>query len=339
MVKAKWIILISSAIILFGCENVFVDPANSNLNLEDFEATWERVNTVYPYLEFKEINWDSIYLVYKSRAEEAKGDEIFTVLIEMLGELKDMHVHVKTNGGRSISTYYAPRWIKDKFTFHPVVVRNYFDKELKITGEGTIEYEIIQENIGYIYMGTFDEDYLINSFSEALDYVKNTKGLILDIRHNNGGSYQNLVTVVSRFITSLLEKPEYYVLGQLIPLPPFEPQGDFQYINPVVVLINGVCYSTGDIFPEVMKQISTVTLVGDTTGGGSSGSTGPAPAEYNLPSGKRIFIGTTDWRGYNGLPLEWIGCPPDIRVEQTEEDILSGRDKQLESAIHILNSN
>jgi len=336
MIKKKLILIISSAIILSGCENVIVDPAESNLNVEDFEAAWERVNTVYPYLELKEINWDSIYLVYKPSAEEANGDEIYTVLIEMLGELKDMHVHVKTAGGRSISTYYAPRWIKDKYAFNPIVVRNYFDKELKITGEGTIEYEIIQGNIGYIYMGTFDEDYLTNFFSVALDYVRNTKALILDIRHNNGGSYQNLVAVVSRFVTSPLEKPEYYVLGELIPLPPFEPQGSFQYINPIIVLINGVCYSTGDIFPDIMKQISGVTVVGDTTSGGSSGSTYSALAEYELPSGKRIYVGTTDWRGYDGLPLEWIGCPPDIRVEQTKEDLASGRDKQLKFAIDML---
>jgi C-terminal processing protease CtpA/Prc len=336
MIKKKLILIISSAIILSGCENVIVDPAESNLNVEDFEAAWERVNTVYPYLELKEINWDSIYLVYKPSAEEANGDEIYTVLIEMLGELKDMHVHVKTAGGRSISTYYAPRWIKDKYAFNPIVVRNYFDKELKITGEGTIEYEIIQGNIGYIYMGTFDEDYLTNFFSVALDYVRNTKALILDIRHNNGGSYQNLVAVVSRFVTSPLEKPEYYVLGELIPLPPFEPQGSFQYINPIIVLINGVCYSTGDIFPDIMKQISGVTVVGDTTSGGSSGSTYSALAEYELPSGKRIYVGTTDWRSYNGSPLEWVGVAPDILVQQTKEDIEKGIDKQLEYAIDML---
>jgi len=336
MVKIKSLLIISAALILTSCEDIIVTPAVSNLNVEDFEAAWERVNSVYPYIEYKQINWDSFYTVYRSRAELARGDEIYTVLIQMLGELKDRHVYVKTDGGEYISTYYPPRWLKDKYSYNPIVVRNYFDKELRITGEGRIEYEIIQGNIGYIHMATFDDNYLLNYFSEALEYVKNTKALILDIRHNNGGSYQNLVAVVSRFITSPLEKPHFYVLGELIPLEPFEPLGDFQYINPVVVLINGVCYSTGDIFPEIMKQIPTVTVVGDTTGGGSSGSTSSAPAEYELPSGKRIFVGTTDWRGYDGLPLEWIGCAPDIRVEQTKSDIKAGIDKQLEYSIDLL---
>ena len=336
MSKNKLSVLVFLITILNSCENIYISQAESDLNVEDFEAAWDRVNAVYPYLDYKHINWDSIYTVYKPQAEQAKGDEIYTVLIEMLGELKDMHVYVKSDGGKYISTYYAPRWIKDKYAYSPIVVRNYFDHELKITGEGTIEYEIIPGNIGYIYIGTFDDDYLTNYFYIALDYVKDTKGLILDIRHNNGGSYQNLVAVVSRFVVTPLEKPEYYLLGELIPLPPFEPQGPFQYVNPIVVLINGVCYSTGDIFPEVMKQIPTITLVGDTTGGGSSGSTSSAPAEYELPSGKRIFVGTTDWRAYDGLPLEWRGCFPDIRIEQTKSDIEAGIDRQLEYAIEML---
>lgn len=336
MKNMKFLILLCPVIIIASCEEIFIHQSELNLNVEDFEAAWDRVNTVYPYLDYKQIDWDSIYVVYKPRAVNARGDEIFTVLFEMLGELKDRHIYVKTNGGNAINTFQPPRWLKDKYAYDPVVVRNYFNEELTVTGEGRIEYGILPGNTGYIYMATFDDDYLLNYFSEALGYVRNTNGLILDIRHNNGGSYQNLVAVVSRFITSPLEKPDFYVLGEHIPLPPFEPQGYFQYVNPVIVLINGVCYSTGDIFPEVMKQITTVTVVGDTTGGGSAGSTSSAPAEYTLPSGKKIFVGTTDWRRYDGLPYEWIGVPPDILVPQTREDIQNGRDKQLEYAINIL---
>jgi len=334
--ETKLLILLSFAIILSSCEDIIVKPAKSSLNVEDFEAAWERVNSIYPYLDLKEIDWDSIYFVYKSRAEQSIGDEIYTVLIDMMGELKDMHVHIKTEGGLLIQTYQAPRWEKDKYSYDPVIVRNYFDKELRITGEGNIEYEIIPGNIGYIYIGSFNVEYMINPFYEALNYVKNTNALILDIRHNNGGLFDNVELVVSRFITSPLEKPVYYQLGELIQLPPLEPQGSFQYVKPVVVLINGVCVSSGDYFPEMMKQISTVTVVGDTTAGASAGSSVKAPAEYMLPSGKRILVGTSDLRRYDGLPWEWIGIAPDILVEQTKKDLASGRDKQLEFAINLI---
>ncbi|KPK86065.1 MAG: hypothetical protein AMS27_05855 [Bacteroides sp. SM23_62_1] len=336
MADVKILILLISAIILTGCEDMIVKPAGSENNAEDFEAAWDRVNTIYPYLEFKKINWDSIYMVYKPRAEQSRGDEIYTVLIDMLGELKDMHVHIKTTGGNMIATYRAPRWVKDQYAYDPSVVRNYFDKELRVNGEGNFEYEVIPGNIGYIYIGSFNIENFKDPFYEALEYVRNTKALILDIRHNNGGGFYQVETVVHRFITSPLEKPDYYLLGERIKQSPLEPQGPFQYTNPVVVIINGVCVSSGDYFPEIMKQVATVTVVGDTTAGASAGSTVEVPAEYELPGGKKILVGTADFRRYDGLPWEWIGVAPDILVQQTKDDLADGRDKQLEWAINML---
>ena len=336
MIKLKLLIILSCAIILSSCEDFIVKPSESNLNVEDFEAAWDRVNTVYPYLDLKEINWDSIYYVYKPRAEQSEGDEFYKVLLDMMGELQDMHVHIKTEGGLLIQTCRSPRWVKDKDAYDPVVVRNYFDKELRITGEGNIEYEILPGNIGYIFIGSFNVIYMKNPFYEALNFVRNTNALILDIRHNNGGSTQNAELVVSRFITSPLDRPVYYQLGEPVQLLPLEPEGYFQYVKPTVVLINGVCISAGDYFPEMMKQISTVTIVGDTTAGASASSSAEAPAAYELPSGKKILVGTCDLRRYDGLPWEWIGIEPDILVEQTKEDLDKGRDKQLEFAINML---
>ena len=334
--ERKLLIALSCILILAGCEDLIVKPAESNLNTEDFEAAWQRVNAIYPYLELKKIDWDSIYNVYKPRAEQSRGDEIYTVLIDMLGELKDMHIHVKTEGGRLIDTYLSPRWLRDKEAYDPVIVSNYFNKELRITGEGNIEYGILPNHIGYIYIGSFNVVYMQNPFYEALDYVKNTNALILDIRHNNGGSSEHVEMVASRFLTAPLERPVYYQLGELIQPIPLEPAGSFQYIKPTIVLVNGVCVSSGDYFPELMKQISTVTIVGDTTAGASAGSSVQIPAQFELPSGKKIIVGTSDLRRYDGRPWEWIGIEPDILVEQTKEDLDNGRDKQLEYAINFL---
>jgi C-terminal processing protease CtpA/Prc len=80
-----------------------------------------------------------------------------------------------------------------------------------------------------------------------------------------------------------------------------------------------------------MKHIPTVTAVGDTTAGASG-----APQLYALPSGREIRISTKNIPRYDGLPIEWNGIIPDIRVAQTEEDLKQGRDKQLEYAINFL---
>lgn len=101
-----------------------------------------------------------------------------------------------------------------------------------------------------------------------------------------------------------------------------------------MVLSNGSTFSAGEFTAEILKQLPQVTAVGDTTGGGSVG--GGEESLYFLPSGKSINIGFIDIRRYDGLPWEWLGVAPDIRVVQTEADIKQGRDKQLEYAIDML---
>ena len=56
----------------------------------------------------------------------------------------------------------------------------------------------------------------------------------------------------------------------------------------------------------------------------------------NYLPGSMIHIGTTDRRRDDGLPWEWLGTPPDTRVEQTPQDVQSGKDLQLEAAIDLL---
>ena len=85
--------------LLFSCEKLFVKPATSSQNMEDFEDVWNRANDVYPFFELKKINWDSIYEVYRPRVEAAKGDEFYFVLNDLLAELKDGHVNYNFPGG------------------------------------------------------------------------------------------------------------------------------------------------------------------------------------------------------------------------------------------------
>jgi len=334
MKRVKQIIYFVLTILIFSCTDVIITPPDSNQNVEDFEAAWKRIRDVYPYLEFKNINWDSIYTVYRPLAENAKGDDFYLVFCDFLAELKDGHIYYRTKGGGEVYPYYPQRHFKDRHAYSPFVVRKYFNRELRLTESNSVEYEILPGNIGYAFISDFHEDYLINEFPGIISYLKNTNGLIIDIRQRRGGSYQNVEAVVAWFITAPLEKPPFYWYGQLADLLPFQPLGSFTYTNPVVVLINGSTFSAGELCTEVLKQLPNVTAVGDTTGGGSVGS--DDEGLYFLPSGKSMEIGFHDLRRYDGLPWEWLGIAPDIRVEQTEADILAGRDKQLEYAIDML---
>jgi len=98
-----------------------------------------------------------------------------------------------------------------------------------------------------------------------------------------------------------------------------------------VVLINGVCFSAAEYFAEMMKQVSTVTVVGDTTGGG-----GGIPQPFSLPSGIQVRVPAGEFRRHDGVPIEWNGIPPDVTIMNAEAEVRQGKDNQLEYAIQIL---
>lgn len=320
--------LVLYAVISSGCGDLIVGEPEETDNVADFEAAWSIIDSVYPYFQFKQINWDSLYVIYRPRAEQSKGDEIFAVLFDLLAELKDGHVGLTTKGGFYVQAYQPPRTKRDQFAFNPLILRNYFNKELKLAGDKKMEYATLADSIGYVRFSTFTEGHWIQEFHNVLDYFRTTKGLIIDVRNNGGGSDNTTDIVVSRFISTPLPREPVYKNGQLISREPLQPQGPFCYAHSVVVLINGVCFSATEGFVEMMKQVPTVTVIGDTTGGGSG-----APEYYSLPSGRHVRISTKDIRRYDGLPFEWNGVAPDIRISQTESDVQTGRDKQLEYAL------
>lgn len=319
------------ALISSGCGDLIVGEPDRTDNVVDFEAAWSITKSVYPYFQFKGINWESLHSIYRARAEQSKGDEIFAVLFDLLAELRDGHVGLTTKGGYYVQTYQPPRTVRDRFAFDPLVVRKYFNKELRLAGGKKIEYETLADNIGYIRISTFTSGNWIQEFHDVLEYLRYTKGVIIDVRNNGGGSDNTVDVVLSRFIGAPLPRAPGYVNGQLQSRQPLQPRGPFRYANPVVVLINGVCFSATEGFIEMMKQISAITVIGDTTGGGSG-----APEYYSLPSGKQIRVSTKDFRRYDGLPIEWNGVAPHFRVAQTEADVRAGRDKQLEYAFAFL---
>ena len=325
--------LILPAILAGGCTNLVAPDAPARDTMADFESAWQTVNGVYPYFAFKHINWDSIHTVYRPRALAAKGDEITDVIFNMLAELRDGHVSIETPGGSLMTTYHPPRSERDRYRYSPGVVRNYFDRELRLAGNQRVEYGVLPGNIGYIYVATLaKEEPVLDGFDEALAYLRSTRALILDVRHNGGGTDYNSMGIIGRLVTAPIDGLPYRSAdGTLYQGSPIAPRGPFQYTNRVVLLIDGVCFSACEDFAAMAEHVPTVTAVGDTTAGGSG-----APELFTLPSGWRINVSTKFIPRYDGQPIEWNGIVPDVRVVNPEADIRAGRDRQLEAAIQQL---
>ena len=316
-----------------GCSELLVSGPDENQNLADFEAVWSITNSEYPFFQFKGIDWDAVHSSYRPLAEQAKGDEIVQVLFDMLSELKDAHVRLSTKGGFDtfIIPYDSPRSRRDRLAFNPSIVRNYFAGELDLTASRNIEYGIAGGNIGYIRLSTFESGNWIFEFDEVLARLAATRALIVDVRNNDGGSFQSTDFVIGRFLTAPISSLPTYGHAQLQPSYLIRPRGPFAYSDSIVVLANGGSASASDGFVEIMKQIPSVTVVGDTTAG-AGGDT----QRFSLPSGRQIRLSVKDICRYDGNPIEWNGVAPDVRVRQIEADTQEGRDRQLEYALQLL---
>jgi C-terminal processing protease CtpA/Prc len=258
----------------------------------------------------------------------------------MLAELKDVHVYYRRAFifRNQRYPYKSPRQIKDKNAISKSVIRKHFNKRLK-SSKGVL-YGITPASIGYICFKSFHNSSLIDELPDIFKYLSNTKGLIVDLRSPRGGDYNVVLAFVNYFITTSMAKPELYILEK-IDQPPFQPsESEYTYIKPVVVLINGITISAGELTTQILKQLPNVTVIGDTTCGGGGASSGhilKAVGEYKLQNGVTIMVPTGYFKCYDGTHIEWNGVSPDIRIEQTESDINNGKDKQLEYAINYLN--
>jgi hypothetical protein len=312
-----------------GC-SALVTSAGEGDPAADVEAAWSIVDQRYPFLALKALDWDAVHADYRTRLAGAQGDDGLALVAALLGELRDGHVAVYSRGGGiPVFPYVPPRWVHDVPLYRPEVVRRYLP--LRLAGADNLEYGVTADGVGYVYIANFSDGPWIWDFDAALDSLASARGLILDVRHNDGGSTNASNPMLGRFLSAPMAGPQFYVLGHDLPRGTLSPRGPFTWTKPVVVLLDGVSFSTAEIFAAVLGELPNVTLVGATTGGGGGGY-----AYFTLPSGARIRIPVQGVRRYDGVDVEWNGIPPDVEVLQDPRRLDRGEDVQLEAALQML---
>ncbi len=99
------------------------------------------------------------------------------------------------------------------------------------------------------------------------------------------------------------------------------------------MIIDETAGSGGDLLPWMFRKLKLGTLVGKRTWGGLVGTLGfPVLMDGGSVTAPNLAI----WTPEEGWPVENVGVPPDIEVEQTPADVIAGRDPQLEKAIQVI---
>jgi tricorn protease len=178
-------------------------------------------------------------------------------------------------------------------------------------------------SVGYVHlraMGTGDIDQWERDFYPNLD----KSGLIIDVRHNNGGNIDSWV------IEKLLRKAWFFWqprVGNPIWNMPWTFRGH------IVVLCDQNTASDGEAFTEGIKRLGIAKVIGARTWGGEIWLS----SDNVLEDGGIASAAETGVYGPEGKWLiEGHGVDPDILVDNLPHATFLGKDAQLEAALDYL---
>jgi len=186
---------------------------------------------------------------------------------------------------------------------------------------------MLENNIGYISLLTFDEDCSIE-FQKALEDLKaqNAQKIIIDLRNNTGGLVEEALNIADMIIP----KGENLLIT-------IDAKGNKEYSKAekdpiidcdIVVLVNEYSASASEILVGALKDTKKAQVVGTKTYG-----KGVIQSVYLLEDNSALKLTMSEYFTPNETKINKIGIEPDYTVEQNEE---TEDDEQLNKAIEVL---
>ena len=178
--------------------------------------------------------------------------------------------------------------------------------------------------IGYLHIRAMDAP-SFEKFQRDLLENLGRKALIIDERFNGGGGIdQELLEILNQRV-----KYQTWRGRDSVEVPrPVQ-----AFFGPMVVLQNERSASNAEMFPEGFRALGLGKIIGVPTMGAVIGT-----GAYRLLDGSTIRTPGTGVFTAKGESLENYGVQPDVLVDNTPEDFLSGHDRQIEKAIEVLRS-
>ncbi len=177
--------------------------------------------------------------------------------------------------------------------------------------------------LGYVHIERMQHPNYRDIYLESFGRHGNAEGLVIDTRFNKGGR-------LHRELGVLFSGKQYLRMERRGVF--FNENPTDQYTRPTIMLMNEANYSNGHGTPWTYKALGLGSLVGMPVAG-----TMTAVYKHKLRDKSLVFwIPTITYRDREGDPLENKPLSPDVKVENKKEDLMQGRDAQLEAAVKTL---
>lgn len=321
------------AFIASACSGDVSAPASEPF-ITSFDRMWLTVDREYSYFDYKAIDWPEVRRQYRPRAEAARStEELVGVVRDALATLRDVHVWILSPGGGTLPTYQPT----NRRNWSPVMLAalrqrpGWLDVSSAVGGGDVDGIPVIA--ISTFANGRFDPA----DFDRLLTAHRDAPALILDVRMNGGGNDALAYAVAGRF-TSSGRVGGYYQFRNGLRHDAFTsmtpraiaPRGSWQFTRPVILLTGSGAFSSAEGFVSAMRSLPNVTVVGDTTGGGSGN-----PSVYPLREGYGISV--SRWIEYTAdrEPIEWRGIAPDSVVVFTDAAVVAGADETMAAGLSL----
>lgn len=190
----------------------------------------------------------------------------------------------------------------------------------------TVTFDTVAKNIGYIKIEQFDR-VTYEQFKHAFDTLKDTKGLIIDLRDNPGG-YLETVNKIADIL--LPEGTITYIEDKKGNKEYYKSNAEDVYKKPLMVLVNGNSASASEVLAGAIKDYKIGKLIGSQTYG-----KGVVQNMYTLSDGSGVKVTIAKYYTPNGICIDGIGIAPDYKIEDDKDDT---KDLELQKAIELINS-
>lgn len=187
---------------------------------------------------------------------------------------------------------------------------------------------VIDENIGYIGLSTFDEGCAKNIENYLEEFKgQNINSVIIDLRNNTGG----IVTEAIDFAELFVKKGDVIMrsYNKTDKETVYKSSSKKTVDMKVVLLVNEYSASATEIVTAALKDNNLATVVGTKTYG--KGVMQEVLPMFNGTSALKVTV--EEFKTPNGDKINKVGITPDIEVEDNLE---TDEDEQLQKAVEIL---
>ena len=303
----------------------------------NFEALWKIVDEHYCFFDYKKeqygLDWNAISDKYSRQiADDMTDNQLFEVLGNMLGELKDGHVNMYSSWDVARNWSWHENYPSN---LSDTLINRYLGTDYRISSG--MRYRILDDNIGYIRLQSFASAMGEGNLDEILYYLMPCNALIIDIRDNGGGLITSAEQLAARFTNTPLHvgymqhktgrgHSDFSSMQEQR----LKPSKGIRWQKRVAVLTNRSVYSAANEFVKYMRCCPNVVQIGDRTGGGAG-----MPYSSELPIGWSIRFSACPMYDKDGNSTEF-GIAPDYDVQLSQTDLLRGKDTIIEKAREVL---